>query len=361
VGEDQASARAFNLRRRSSAAALVEAPTPVRPIRTAMVLCAGLGTRLRPLTLQYPKPAVPFFAGPLIRYSLALLANAGVERVVINTHHLPGVMEATAREEARSIGLELAVSHEPVIQGTAGGLRDARRLLGDEPLLLVNGDAFISVDLKALIGTHQARGDAATLAVAPMPPHERFGAVETTSDLAVRRIGAPTGGGLTPWHFIGVHVLEPEVFDFIPPAGELDINHLVYPAMVAAGRPVRACPVALGAWADMGTPGRYLQACEQLMSGLCDLSPLGAHAPISDDDARRLREAGIARRVWRDPSARVAEDARLERAVIGPDAVVEGGAQVRRAAVLPDTRVRTAEVVEDAVASGELRLRADGT
>lgn len=355
AGSDPASARALQLRWRTSQRA-VTFPKG-KPVRTAMVLCAGLGTRLRPLTEVYPKPAVPFFDGPLVRYSFALLKGAGVEKVVVNTHHLPKVMAETAAREAQRQRLELAVSHEPVIQGTGGGVRDARKLLGDEPFVLLNGDAFLSFDLKALLAAHQARADAATLAVAPMPPGESFKAVEATPDGDVRRIagvGEAGDAALEPWHFVGAHVVEPSIFDFIPATGEQDINRTVYTAMVRAGLKVRACPVTLGAWADLGTPRRYLSACEEILTGVCDLSPLGAAAPVSEEAARALRTASL--RAWLHPSAKVT--GRIEAwAAIGRDTLVE--ASVGRAAVLPGTRIAPGEPLVDLIASGELRLRAE--
>lgn len=345
VGEDQPALRVVQLRWRSQKAALRAAPG--RPVRTAMVLCAGLGTRLRPLTNLYPKPALPFFAGPLVRYSFTLLKNAGVTRVVVNTHHLPQAMEETAAREAKALGLALEVSHEPVVQGTGGGVRDARRLLGDEPFVLLNGDAFMSLDLAALLGAHQSRGDAATMAVSPMPPGEAFAAVEATPDGDVKRIGkaGEDAPGLTPWHFVGAHVVEPSIFDFIPPKDEQDINRTVYLAMLRAGLKVRVCPVSLGAWADLGTPQRYLSACEEILTGLCDLSALGAAKPV---------EPNAPRRFWAHPAARL-ESATLDRAVVCEGAEVRG-LSLRRVAVLPGTRLDGPEPIRDAIACKDLRL-----
>ncbi len=362
VGRDEPAGRALALRLRadeSVRAAGAEAPAaPKGSVKSAMVLCAGLGTRLRPLTNQYPKPALPFFGGPLVRYSFALLAQAGIERVVINTHHLPEVMERTARAEAQRLGLALLISHEPVIQGTAGGIRDARRHLERGPFLLVNGDAFLSLDLLRLIGAHRASGARATLAVTAMPPGERFGAVEAIASGEVRRIGKPSESGLIAWHFLGVHVLEPEVFDFIPAQGEQDINDVVYPAMIGAGRAVRACPVRLGAWADMGTPARYLSACQDVMSGMCDLSALGSWAPISSSDAAKARTEGVKLRKHVDPTASIASGAGVERSQLGPGATIGAGASVIESAVLPNTRIAAGESVTRCIASGELRLPA---
>src|SRR4026209_2547395 len=91
-----------------------------------MILCAGLGTRLRPITNSVPKPAVPLCGMPLIRYNLGLLAGAGITRAVINTHHLPNEMAAVARASADAVGIGLEVSQEPVIAGTGGALREAK-------------------------------------------------------------------------------------------------------------------------------------------------------------------------------------------------------------------------------------------
>ena len=358
VGEDLASARVLRMRRRSLEAAGRCGRRPERPIRTAMVLCAGLGLRLRPLTLRFPKPAVPFFGGPLVRYGFALLKNAGIERVVINTPHLPEVMERTARAEAERLGLGLNISNEPEIQGTAGGLRDARRFLEGEPFVVVNGDAFMSLDLADLVARHQAAGALATLGVVPLPPDEKFNAVEARPDGAVRRIRGIGEGGpdLVPWHFVGVQVIEPEVLDHIPRPGAKDTNSDVYPRLIAQGRLVQAAPINLGAWADMGTPRRYLQACEEVLSGLCDLSALGAEAPLPASEGERLRPLPPSARAFVHPSARVAPGAIIEGSQLGPDVVVGEEAVVRGSAVLPGTRIAPGERVEGVIACGELRL-----
>ena len=358
---DLAAQRVLAMRRLFAATPPRDAPpSRQRHVKTAMVLCAGLGTRLRPLTERYPKPALPFFGGPLIRYTFALLQHAGIEKVVINTHHLPKVMEETARIEAERLGLDLESSHEKTIHGTAGGLRDAKKHLSDGPLLLVNGDAFLSVDLSRLIAEHVARKSDASLAVTPMPEGESFGAVEAEGDGRVRRIAGVgrVGGRLTRWHFIGVHVLEPAIFDFIPKKGEQDINRVVYPAMIEAGKAVNAIETSIGAWADLGTPKRYLEACEDVMTGLCDFTALGEHAPITSEEAAGLRSKGFRGRVHTSADARVGLGAVLVRAQLGPDTVTGKGAVLRRAAVLPGTRIADGEELDGVLASGELRLDA---
>ena len=122
----------------------------------AMVLCAGFGTRLRPLTDRVPKPLVPLCGIPLLRYNFALLHNAGVREVVVNTHHLAAEMEKGALEVGQQVGLAVTISREVGhILGTGGGVRRAAQLLGPGTFLLLNGDMLFDVDLEAAIVAHR--------------------------------------------------------------------------------------------------------------------------------------------------------------------------------------------------------------
>ncbi|HET8539570.1 MAG TPA: NDP-sugar synthase [Anaeromyxobacter sp.] len=337
-----------------------------------MLLCAGLGTRLRPLTDRVPKPAVPVCGVPLVRWNLALLASAGASRAVVNVHHLPDAMAAAAADAARAVGLRLDVSREPVIAGTGGALREARRHLdGADAILLVNGDVLFDVDLRAALAAHRASGALATMLLLPMPERGRYAAVETDASGSVRRIAGafgPGGEGLSPWHFSGVHVLSPALLDAVPAAPfERDVNRHVYPPLMASGA-VRG-RVASGYWNDLGTPARYLAANADVLAGAV---PLGRFAGA--DPFRDLRE--IAGGVWVAPSTRwepevrvvapaiVGDRASVARgAEIGPGAAVgagctiAAGARVRRAVVWDGTAIGAGEVVEDAIAAGADRVR----
>lgn len=310
-----------------------------------VVLCAGLGTRLRPLTGQVPKPAVPLCQVPLIRYGLGLLAGAGIRRVVVNLHHQPEAMAAAAGAAAAELGLELALSREPVMAGTAGALRQAAPLLSEaEAVVVLNGDVLFDVDLAAALSAHRATGALATMALLPMPAGARYAAVELDEAGRVRRIAGkfgPGGGGLTPWHFPGLHVVSPELLALIPALPfECDLNRDLYPPLMGRGL-VRGL-VRYGAWRDLGTPASYLAANLEVAAGRIDLARFGLPAP--------RRVAGSARI---DPGATVGEAV-----VIGEGCVVPAGARVDRAVLWPGTRLRQGEVVIDAVAAGELRVAA---
>ncbi len=340
-----------------------------------MVLCAGLGTRLRPLTEWLPKPAVPVCGLPLVRFALAALAGAGVRRAVVNTHHLPGPMEAAARASAAALRLDLAVSHEPVLAGTGGALREARAALaGASTVVLWNGDVLFDLDLAAAIEAHRASGALATMVLMPMPEGATYAAVEVDPAGAVRRIAGrfgPGGERLTPLHFTGVHLLSPEVVAAVPAHPfERDINRHVYPALMERGL-VRA-HLATGYWNDLGTPGRYLEANLDLLGGRVPLDRLRGADPFAGLEP--FAEPGA----WVAEGARIAPGAALEApAIVGPRSIVErgatvgpravlgagcrvaAGATVRDAVVWDGTSLAPGETLRRAVAAGGVRVPAD--
>lgn len=341
-----------------------------------MVLCAGLGTRLRPLTERLPKPAVPVCGVPLVRYALALLRGAGARRVVVNAHHLAERMAVVAAASARAVDVDLAISREPVIAGTGGALREARgALAGADVVALVNGDVLFDVDLAAAIAAHRASGALATMVLMPMPPGSSYASVETDAAGAVRRIAGrfgPGGEGLTPWHFTGVHVLAPALLDRVPAEPfEADVNRHVYPPLMAEGL-VRA-HVAGGYWNDLGTPARYLAANLDVLARRVPLGRFHASDPFAGLDPFGHPNVWMAPGAHVDPGAvlhapiLVGAGVRLEAgatvgpcAIVGDRARVAAGAKVAHAVLWEGTALRPGEEVVHAVAAGEDRVPAVG-
>jgi len=222
-----------------------------------MLLCAGFGTRLRPLTDTFPKPLMPLCGVPLLRYNFALLKNAGVREIVINTHHLGKAMERGALDIARQLGIDLQISREEKqILGTGGGVRRAQKLLGKETFFLLNGDMIFDVDLPAALAAHRKAGGEATMVLAPYPRGATYAAVEVDARMNVRRIagrGAPADPSLSRTHFTGVHVLEPALVARLPPEGESDINRIAYVRAIHDGAVVHGF-LQEGYWGDLGAP-----------------------------------------------------------------------------------------------------------
>ena len=338
----------------------------------AMVLCAGFGTRLRPLTDRVPKPLVPLCGVPLLRYNLALLRNAGVRELVVNTHHLAVQMEQGALEIGRELGLAVTISHEVGhILGTGGGVRRAATLLGPGTFLLLNGDMLFDVDLEAAMLAHRTAGATATMVLAPYPRGASYGAVEVDASFNVRRIagrGAPAEPGLTKMHFTGVHVLESEVLARLPPDGESDINRTAYVRLIHEGAKVLGW-VQNGYWGDLGAPRSLLRANLDVLEGKV---PLQRFRPGADAFAG-TRE--VAPGVHADPQAVIDPSALLKgpsllhagavvgpAAQIGPQAVIGGGVRVDaggavvRAVCWAGTHVAAGERVQDAIAAPGVRL-----
>jgi len=337
-----------------------------------MVLCAGFGTRLRPLTDRVPKPLVPLCGVPLLRYNLALLKNAGVTEVVINTHHLGAEMEKGAQKIAAELSLGLAVSREEKhILGTGGGVKRAQAMLGTGTFFLLNGDMIFDVDLGAALEAHRAAGAVATMVLAPYPPGASYGAVEVDANMNVRRIagrGAPADSSLTRTHFTGVHVLEPEMLARLPAEGESDINRIAYVRVIHDGGKVLGF-LQSGYWGDLGAPRSLLRAHLDVLQGRVPLQRFRPHAdPFADAEQRAPGvfvhpaarvEAPLAAPALVHAGAKVEAGARLgPGVVVGAGARIDAGAQLERAVIWENTHIAQGERVVDQIAAPGIRLDA---
>jgi len=231
----------------------------------AMIVAAGLGTRLRPLTHLRPKPVVPVRGLPLVAYPLALLAAHGVREVVINTHHLPEQLRAAA-EASCPPGLSLRFSYEEQLLGTGGGIRRAAAFLREsDPCLILGGDMVLDYDLGALLAGHRTRGDAITLLLREDRRAGAFGTIGVDAESRVRRIGRrfDLGGEARAGLYAWANVVSPRAFDALPE--EEVFSHLdawVAPMLARGARDVRGVVAtdADSVWEPVGTPGEYLAA-----------------------------------------------------------------------------------------------------
>ncbi len=188
----------------------------------AMVLAAGLGTRLRPLTEERPKPAVPHGLRPLVCATLEALHRFGVREVAINVHHLADRMPALVDPHLPE-GMRARYLHEPVLLGTGGALANAASWLSEpgEPVLVMNSDIVFAPNLEAALAAHRAHDALATMVLRPDPDARRLGAVDVDASGRVRRLlGTPAHEGPLDEHmFTGVHVLAPAAFSDFPAEG----------------------------------------------------------------------------------------------------------------------------------------------
>jgi NDP-sugar pyrophosphorylase family protein len=275
----------------------------------ALVLTAGLGTRLKPLSYVRAKGALPIAGEPLARRILRGLHGAGVTDAVLNLHHLPHTL-TRAIGDGSDIGMHVRYSWEMPVLGSAGGPRRALPLLGTNgtpgSFLIVNGDTLTDVDIAALIAEHRASGAMVTMAAIPNTRPDKYGG------LAVDAHGHLTGfvvrGSSVPsFHFIGVQVAEPAAFASVPPDSPHDVRALY--STLAAERPGSVRVVSTSAdFLDIGTPADYLSTALTL--------------------AERDR-----RPTFVEARSRIAPDARVERSVLWDDVVVERGAFLKECVV----------------------------
>ncbi len=240
----------------------------------AMVLAAGLGTRLRPLTASRPKPLLPLGPYPLLVWNLLLLRRHGIEEVMINLHYLGGhIREALG--DGSQWHMRLFYSDEPVLLGTGGGIKQVEAFFQDGPFLVLNGDTVAALDLSRLVAHHHREEALATMALRDDPDVERWGVVETDQHDRVLRIhgkGRPANEGEAPSGrrlFAGIHVLDPLMLRHIPTGRCASILD-AYVAWLERGATI-AGYVFSGYWSDVGTPERYAQAQQDVAAGIFTL------------------------------------------------------------------------------------------
>jgi NDP-sugar pyrophosphorylase family protein len=231
----------------------------------AMILSAGLGTRLRPLTYETPKPLIPVAGRPIITYVIEFLKKYEVRDLVINLYHLPQLIEDYLGDGSL-LGVKITYSHEKELLGTAGAILEVRDLLSDGPFLVINSDILIDLDLGKFVRFHQEGGSAATLAVKASPDAEAFGALGVDKQgRIVKFLDLEISKAVRKGVFTGVSILEPMVFGYISHGGD-GLGDKVFPAMLRAGERLVAYE-DVKYWQDIGTPERLSQAEQDLREG----------------------------------------------------------------------------------------------
>lgn len=297
-----------------------------------MILAAGLGTRLRPHTLVRPKPLFPVLDRPLLLLIIEHLRRAGCESLVVNAYHLREQIAAALQHQPG-----LVVQMEERELGTGGGLRLARPLFADAPVLVVNGDIVHDIDYRGVMAHHLAEGNDATLVLHDYP---RFNNVLMGSGGNILAFGTGAGDERL-LAFTGLQVINPGLLELIPPDC---FYHSIdwYRQLIAAGRRVRALVVTGHFWTDMGSPTDYLQLHAALLSGAApgfraDILPA---APSSSTPVFYGRDL----RLGRDVSFR-------DWAVVGSNAVLGDRVSLRRCVVWDGVEIPAGTFAADTIFS----------
>lgn len=315
---------------------------------TAMVLAAGLGTRLRPITYELPKPMVPVLDRPVMAHTIDLLQQHGIDRIVANTHYFPETLRDYFKDEIEFI-------YEPDLLGTAGAVRNAKEFFGDEPFLVISGDALTDLDVTALLERHKAAGGVATLCVTEVTETSQYGVVLNDSD------GRITGfqekphpdEALSNLANCGMYVFSPEIFDYYPEADFADFAEDIFPALLAHDVPFFVHKIDQY-WNDVGS-------LEELKTGSFDALAgrlrLAAFA-IQESSAEPIIGSGTSLNgaeivegpVWIGSEVTIGAGVRLHGPlIIGDGSEIGEGSSLKRAIVLPGAKLGPGSILIDGI------------
>jgi len=308
----------------------------------AIVLSAGYGTRLWPLTEDRTKPALPILGKPLVGYVAEYLAGYGIDEIVVNLHHRPESVRRALGDGSR-FGVQLHYVEEPVILGTSGALDNTREFFEHETFVVVNGKIITDIDLNAALETHRTSGAIATLVLLPNIRRERFSVVNTEEGRVTGFGGMPVvdGGGEAPLMFTGIHILEPRIFDYVPRGVFSDSVIDVYPQAMADGKMI-AAHVASGKWRELSTLKRYVDISVELLQEEGKSFVSGANSAISP-------QASVTDSVLWD-NVEVGAAARVNRAVLADNVKISANEVIENAVVVPRWLVEGKKPPEKAVA-----------
>jgi mannose-1-phosphate guanylyltransferase/mannose-1-phosphate guanylyltransferase/phosphomannomutase len=314
----------------------------------AMVLAAGLGTRLRPLTYEITKPMVPVLDRPVMEHIVDLLERHSFDGVIANLHYFP----ETIREH---FGERISYRYEEELLGTAGGVRACADFFGDEPFLVISGDALTDIDLSAFAARHREAGGIATLAVKRVPDTREYGVVLHD------RQGRITGfqekpspeEALSDLGNCGIYMFDPRIFDYFPDRPFVDWAKDVFPVLLENDVPFHIHELS-EYWNDIGSLGELRQGTFDALRGKLRLEIQGEQlrSGLTVVGRSPLRED-----TYVDGSAWIGRDVQIGARVrlmgpivLGDGAQVGDGAQLRESIVFPGTDVAPESILIGAIA-----------
>lgn len=325
-----------------------------------MILAAGFGTRLWPLTEDRTKPAIPFLNRPLITYAVEYLAQAGIRDLMINLHHQPDSI-TNPLGDGSQFGVHIQYSYEEEILGSSGAIDKVRNQLMDDDFVVINGKIVTKIDLQAAIAEHKGRKAVATLVLKENAERERFSIVELdergyisrfagfpqplANELAIAEGPNETASAasteVAPLMFVGIQVLSPRIFEYVPRNCFSHSVIDVYPKAMRAGEAVIA-HITKGDWYELSTIERYLESSIHFarQKGLTKVT--GANCLI--EEGATVEDSILWNRVTVERGARVHQSVLADDVRIPADTVIERAVVVRRDIV---KRIERGEVVGD--------------
>jgi mannose-1-phosphate guanylyltransferase/mannose-1-phosphate guanylyltransferase/phosphomannomutase len=328
----------------------------------AMVLAAGLGTRLRPITYTMPKPMVPVANRPVMEHILLLLGRHGFTEVVANLHWFPDLIEERFGDGSE-LGLALTYSHEEQLLGTSGGVRNVRDFLGDS-FLVISGDALTDIDLGAMRKAHESHDGIATLATKRVEDTSQFGVAITGADGRVQGFQEKPdpSEALSDLANCGIYMFRREIFDFFPapgtskaagpedPAGFADWAMDVFPRLLEADVPFYSHEID-AYWNDIGDLDELRASSVDALSGAVEVKLEGDLVEGYRNLTPAEDEGELAGPVLLGASCTIADDVRIDGpSVIGDGVTIGAGSRLREVIALPGAEIPASAVLVGAIA-----------
>lgn len=258
----------------------------------AMIMAAGVGSRLMPLTTQIPKPMIPMANVPLMESIVTLLHTYGFDDLICNLHYHADNISSYFGSGSR-FGVSMQYSLEDELMGTAGGVKNCEWFL-DDTFVVISGDALTDIDLGALLKAHQQKGALATIALKEVQQVEHFGVVITDDQGKIERFQEKPRAEEALSHLAntGIYVFEPEIFKYIPTRQFYDFGKQVFPHLVKTGAPFYGIPVN-DYWCDVGNISTYCQAHADILQQRVKTASAGKIIDIADGSRVLLGEGAV--------------------------------------------------------------------
>lgn len=315
-------------------------------IRKAMILSAGLGTRLSPITDKIPKPLVPVLNLPNIIYAIELLRRAGISEIIINLHHLADqIREYLGSGE--NLGLSIEYSYESTLLGTGGGIKNVEHFFIKQPFIVVNCDFVCDFDLRPAIKRHLDRRAVGTMCL--IPKTESYTPVFYSDNGLLQSIGKGSGQSAT---FTGIHIMAPETLDYLQPVFS-GVNNELYPALIAENQAF--CDFCTGSWWDTGDIPNLFKSSIDLLSRLHSSETLRATIE------RNLDYSEKAPGVWLPAGQKAPANVEFKApTIVASPHAIAGGSIIGPNVILgADTVVESPCTVENSVTMGANRISDD--
>ena len=329
----------------------------------AMVLAAGLGTRLRPITYEMPKPMVPVLNRPVMEHIVRLLARQGFTETIANLHWFPDLIRERFGDGAR-FGVELTYSYEDQLLGTSGGVRNAAGFLGDS-FLVISGDALTDIDLEAMRAFHESHDGIATLATKRVHDTSQFGVAITGPDGRIQGFQEKPkhAEALSDLANCGIYMFRREIFDFFPepgtskaagpgdPEGFADWAMDVFPALLEADVPFYSHEIH-AYWNDIGNLEELRAGNLDALAGAVEVEREGELVQGFRSGSPQDDEGDLHGPVLIGPGCEIGDDVRIDGpSIIGDGTRIGDGARLREVIALPGAQVPAAAVLIGAIAA----------